>query len=70
MKIYVGDASKCLYFMVFGLPVQTLFLTGLNINTNNLIRLVVILPVGDRPSAQKLLVGLVIKLCSPVGHSP
>lgn len=57
MKIYVSDVSKCLYFMVFGLPVQTLFLTGLNINTNNLIRLVVILPVGDRPSAQNLLVG-------------
>lgn len=70
MKIYVSDASKCLYFMVFGLTVQILFLTGLNIKTNNLIRLVVILPVGDRPSAQKLLVGLNIKLCRPVGHSP
>lgn len=70
MKIYVSDASKCLYFMVFRLTVQTLFLTGLNINTNNLIRLVVILPVGDRPSSQKLLVGLDIKLCRPVGQSP
>lgn len=46
--------------------------TGLKhtVNTKNLIRLVVILPVGDRPSSQKLLVGLDIKLCRPVGQSP